>query len=280
MTLGQIKGFYFVPYLLLILKIVNLKNRVIGRNAIIGKNVHIGNFTTIENDVVIGDNTWIGNNVTILDGCRIGSNCQIHSGAVLAGIPQDLKFNGEYTLLEIGNHTNIREFVTINRGTASKGKTVIGNHNLIMSNAHIGHDCFIGDHCIIGFSVGMAGEVIVEDYVNISGLSAIHQFSIIGRHSMISGISRIVKDVPPFIMAAREPLSYVGLNVVGLKRNGFSIDKIEELKNIYRIIFQEKRNTALALNLIENQFEQTTERDLILDFIRNSKRGIVKGSIF
>lgn len=279
MTLGQIKGFYFVPYLLLILKIVNLKNIVIGRNANIGKNVHIGSFTTIENDVVIGDNTWIGNNVTILNGCRIGTNCQIHSGAVLGGIPQDLKFNGEYTLLEIGSHNNIREFVTINRGTVSKGKTAIGNHNLIMSNAHIGHDCFIGDHCIIGFSVGMAGEVIVEDHANISGLSAIHQFSIIGRHSMISGISRIVKDVPPFIMAAREPLSYVGLNIVGLKRNGFSIEKIEELKNIYRIIFQEKRNTALALNLIESQFEQTTERDLILDFIRNSKRGIVKGSV-
>lgn len=258
---------------------MNLRNSIIGQNANIGNNVHIGNFSTIENDVVIGDNTWIGNNVTILDGCRIGSNCQIHTGAVLAGIPQDLKFNGEYTLLEIGNYNNIREFVTINRGTASKGKTVIGNHNLIMSNAHIGHDCFIGNHCVIGFSVGIAGEVIVEDYANISGLSAIHQFSIIGRHSMISGISRIVKDVPPFIMAAREPLSYVGLNIVGLKRSGFSIDKIEELKNIYRIIFQEKRNTALALNLIENQFEQSAECDLILDFIRNSKRGIVKGSV-
>lgn len=277
MTLGQINYFYFVQSLLLILKRVNLKNSIIGHNASIGENVHIGNFTTIENDVVIGENAWIGNNVTILNGCRIGNNCQIHSGAVLGGIPQDLKFNGEYTLLEIGNYNCIREFVTINRGTASKRKTVIGNHNLIMSNAHIGHDCFIGDHCIVGFSVGMAGEVIVEDHANISGLSAIHQFSVIGRHSMISGISRIVKDVPPFIMAAREPLSYVGLNIVGLKRNGFSIDKIEELKNIYRLIFQEKRNTALALDLIESQFEQSEERDLILDFIRNSKRGIIKG---
>ncbi|WP_394707769.1 acyl-ACP--UDP-N-acetylglucosamine O-acyltransferase [uncultured Flavobacterium sp.] len=258
---------------------MNLKNVIIGRKVNIGKNVHIGNFTTIENDVIIGDNTWIGNNVTILDGCRIGSNCQIHSGAVLGGIPQDLKFNGEYTLLEIGNHNSIREFVTINRGTASKLKTIIGDYNLIMSNAHIGHDCSIGNNCIIGFSVGMAGEVTVEDYTNISGLSAIHQFSVIGRHSMVSGMSRIVKDIPPFIMAAREPLSYVGLNVVGLKRRGFTMDKIEELKDIYRIIFQEKRNTTLALNLIEDQFEQSKERDLILDFIRESKRGILKGSV-
>jgi UDP-N-acetylglucosamine acyltransferase len=256
---------------------VNLKNVIIGQKANIGKNVDIGNFTTIEDDVVIGDNTWIGNNVTILKGCRIGNNCQIHSGAVLAGIPQDLKYNGEYTLLEIGNYNTIREFVTINKGTASKQKTVIGDYNLIMSNAHIGHDCSIGNNCIIGFSVGMAGEVIVGDYANISGLSAIHQFSIIGNHSMISGMSRIVKDVPPFIMAAREPLSYVGLNVVGLKRRDFSLDKIEELKDIYRVIFQEKRNTLLALKLIENEFEQTMERDLILDFIRESKRGIVKG---
>jgi len=256
-----------------------LKNAIIGRKANIGKNVHIGNFTTIENDVIIGDNTWIDNNVTILDGCRIGHNCQIHSGAVLGGIPQDLKYNGEYTLLEIGNYTSIREFVTVNKGTVSKGKTVIGDHNLIMSNAHIGHDCSIGNNCIIGFSVGMAGEVVVENYANISGLSAIHQFTVIGAHSMISGMSRVVKDVPPFIMAAREPLSYVGLNVVGLKRRGFTVDKIEELKDIYRIVFQEKRNITLALSLIKNEFEISKERDLILNFIKQSKRGILKGSL-
>lgn len=256
-----------------------MKNAIIGRKANIGKNVHIGNFTTIENDVIIGDNTWIDNNVTILDGCRIGHNCQIHSGAVLGGIPQDLKYNGEYTLLEIGNYTSIREFVTVNKGTVSKGKTVIGDHNLIMSNAHIGHDCSIGNNCIIGFSAGMAGEVVVENYANISGLSAIHQFSVIGEHSMISGMSRVVKDVPPFIMAAREPLSYVGLNVVGLKRRGFTVDKIEELKDIYRIVFQEKRNITLALSLIKNEFEISKERDLILNFIKQSKRGILKGSL-
>lgn len=254
-----------------------LKNTIIGKKAVIGKNVHIGNFTTIDDDVIIGDNTWIGNNVSILNGARIGENCQIHSGAVLAGLPQDLKYNGEYTLLEIGNNTIIREFVTINKGTSSKGKTIIGDKNLIMSNAHIGHDCTIGNNCIIGFSVGMAGEVIVGDWVNISGLTAIHQFSIIGEHSMISGLSRVVKDIPPYITAGREPLSYVGLNLIGLKRRGFSLEKINELQDIYRVLFQEKRNTTFALEFIENSFEKTVERDKIIDFVKSSKRGIIKG---
>jgi len=256
-----------------------LKNIVIGEKAIIGKNVRIGNFTTIENDVVIGDNTWIGNNVNILNGTRIGENCEIHAGAVLGGTPQDLKYKGEYTLLEIGNNTIIREFVTINKGTASKGKTIIGCDNLIMTNTHIGHDCCIGDNCVIGFNVGMAGEVIVGDWANISGLTAIHQFSIIGEHSIISGMSRIVKDVPPYILASREPLSYCGLNVIGLKRRGFENEKINELKDIYRIIFQEKRNTTHALNLIEQNFKQTLERDTIIAFIKQSTRGIIKGIV-
>ena len=254
-----------------------MKNTVIGRKAIIGCNVHIGNFSTIDDDVIIGDNTWIGNNVSILNGTRIGENCQIHSGAVLGGIPQDLKYKDENTLLEIGNNNIVREYVTINKGTSSKGKTIIGNSNLFMSNVHIGHDCVIGNNNIIGFSVGMAGEVVVGDWVNISGLTAIHQFSIIGDHSMISGLSRIVKDVPPYITAGREPLSYVGLNLVGLKRRGFGLEKINELKEIYRILFLEKRNTTLALELIEVSFEQTVERDKILNFIKQSKRGIIKG---
>ncbi|MDQ6471917.1 acyl-ACP--UDP-N-acetylglucosamine O-acyltransferase [Flavobacterium sp. LHD-80] len=254
-----------------------MKNTVIDKSAIIGKNVHFGNFTTIENDVIIGDNSWLGNNVTILSGSRIGNNCQIHSGTVLGGIPQDLKFNGEYTLLEMGDNNIIRENVTINRGTSSKGKTRIGNSNLIMANAHIGHDCFVGDNCIIGFSVGMAGEVIVGDWANISGLTAIHQFSSIGSHCMVSGLSRIVKDIPPYITVAHEPLQYVGLNSVGLRRRGFTSAKMEEIKAIYKIIFQEKRNTKNALEYIEENFEPTVERDEILNFIKSSKRGIVKG---
>ncbi|CAM3683253.1 acyl-ACP--UDP-N-acetylglucosamine O-acyltransferase [Flavobacterium chungbukense] len=254
-----------------------MKNTFVHKNAILGSNISLGNFTTIENDVIIGNNTRIGNNVTILSGTRIGENCDIHSNAILGGIPQDLKYKNEHTFLEIGSHNIIREFVTINKGTISNVKTSIGNYNLIMSNAHIGHDCIIGNNCVVGFSVGIAGEVQVGDWSNISGLTAVHQFSIIGEHTMISGLSRVVKDIPPYIMVARDPLQYLGLNLVGLKRRGFDSNKLEELKAIYRILFQERRNAKLALHLIENQFEATEERNKILDFVNHSKRGIVKG---
>lgn len=253
------------------------KSAIIGKSAQIGNNVQIGNFTTIDDDVIIGTNTWIGNYVNIQNGARIGENCQIHSSAVLAGNPQDHKFKGEYTTLEIGNNNIIREFVTLNRGTASKGKTVIGNDNLIMANSHIGHDCVIGDHCVIGFNVGMAGEVIVFDWANISGLTGIHQFSRIGAHAMVGGLSKIVKDVPPYVIAARDPLTYEGINAIGLNRRGFDPEKINELKGIYRVIFQERRNLTHALELIEINFEKTSERDEIVRFIRNSTRGIIKG---
>jgi len=254
-----------------------LKDTFIHKKAVLGNNISIGNGVTIEDDVFIGNNTQIGNNVTILSGSRIGDNCQIHSNAVLGGAPQDLKYRGEYTLLEIGDNNIIREFVTINKGTISKGKTCIGNSNLIMSNAHIGHDCVIGNNSIIGFSVGIAGEVIVQDYVNISGLTAIHQFSVICEHAMISGLSRVVKDIPPYIIAAHEPLRFAGVNAVGLKRKGFGSDKIDELRSIYRVLFQEKRNTKFALEIIAEKFQETLERDKILNFVKHSKRGILKG---
>jgi UDP-N-acetylglucosamine acyltransferase len=253
------------------------KSAIIGKKAQIGKNVRIGDFTIIDDDVVIGENTWIGNYVNIQNGARIGQGCQVHASAVLAGNPQDLKFRGEYTVLEIGNNNIIREFVTINRGTASKGKTVIGHDNLIMANSHIGHDCEIGNHCVIGFNVGMAGEVIVSDWANISGLTGIHQFSKIGAHVMVGGLSKIAKDVPPYVIAARDPLTYEGINSIGLQRRGFESSKINELKEIYRVIFQEGRNTAHALGLIESNFEKTPERDEIIRFIRDSARGIIKG---
>ncbi|MFD1601459.1 acyl-ACP--UDP-N-acetylglucosamine O-acyltransferase [Flavobacterium artemisiae] len=254
-----------------------MQNNIIAKEAVIGKNVFIGNFSTIEEDVSIGNNTWIGNNVSILKGTKIGANCQIHSNCVLGGVPQDLKFEGEYSVLEIGNNNIIREFVTINRGTKSKGITSIGNSNLIMASVHIGHDCFIGSNCIIGFSAGIAGEVQIGNWVNISGLTAIHQFSKIGDHAMISGLSRIVKDIPPFITVAHEPLRYAGLNTIGLRRRGFDSEKISELKSIYQIIFEKGKNTSAALETIERDFEATIERNQILDFIKCSERGILKG---
>lgn len=253
------------------------KSAIIGEKSKIGNNVSVGNFSTIENDVIIGENTIIENNVSILNGARIGNNCYIHSGAVISGTPQDLKYKGEYTTLEIGNWNIIRESVTINKGTNSKKITKIGNNNLIMANAHIGHDCDIGNNCIIGFGVGMAGEVVVEDFANISGLTGIHQFTRIGEHCMVGGLSKIVKDVPPYIIAARDPLSFAGINIVGLKRRGFEQSKLNELKEIYKIIFQQKRNTSYAIEFIENNFKQTLERDKILSFIRHSQRGIIKG---
>lgn len=254
-----------------------MQNNIIDKEAVIGKNVVIGNFSVIEKDVIIDENTWIGNNVSILRGTRIGKNCQIHSNSVLGGIPQDLKFEGENSVLEIGDNNIIREFVTINRGTKSKGITSIGNSNLIMSNAHIGHDCFIGNNCIIGFSAGIAGEVRIGNWVNISGLTAIHQFSRIGDHAMISGLCRIVKDIPPFITAAHEPLRYAGLNTIGLRRRGFDPKKILELKSIYKIVFENNKNTSIALEIIERDFDATIERNQILDFIKCSERGILKG---
>ncbi|MFV0592867.1 MAG: acyl-ACP--UDP-N-acetylglucosamine O-acyltransferase [Draconibacterium sp.] len=253
------------------------QNATVGKNCVLGKNVKIGNHCTIENDVSIGDNTIIDNNVSILNGARIGNNCHIHSGAVLSGIPQDLKYKGEYTTLEIGDGNIIRESVTINKGTQSKMVTRIGNNNLIMANAHIGHDCTIGNNCIIGFSVGIAGEVIVNDFANISGLSGIHQFTKIGEHCMIGGLSKVVKDIPPFVVAAREPLSYAGINVVGLKRQGFDTLKIKELQEIYRIIFQQGHSTSFATEYIETNFKYSYERDLITSFVKSSVRGIIKG---
>ncbi len=223
-----------------------MKNTFIHKNAVLGNNISLGNGVTIEQDVVIGNNSQIGNNVTILSGTRIGENCQIHSNAVLGGMPQDLKYRGEYTLLEIGDNNIIREFVTINKGTISKGKTSIGNSNLIMSNAHIGHDCVIGNNSIIGFSVGMAGEVIVQDWVNISGLTAIHQFSIIGENTMISGLSRVVKDVPPYIIVAHEPLRFAGVNTVGLKEENLLRIKLTNF-DLYIAFYFRKRE---ILNLL------------------------------
>ena len=243
----------------------------------VARNVVVEPFTTINNDVEIGSGTWIGSNVTIMEGARIGKNCRIFPGAVISAIPQDLKFEGEDSLTIIGDNTTIRECVTINRGTSASGKTVIGNNCLLMATAHVAHDCVIGDNAIIVNGVALGGHVIIGKYAILGGLSAVHQFIHIGDHAMISGGSLVRKDVPPYTKAAKEPLSYVGINSIGLRRRGFTSAKIKEIQDIYRILYQKNYNNSQALEIIEAEMEATPERDEIMLFIRNSQRGIMKG---
>lgn len=243
----------------------------------IASNVVIEPFSTIHKNVEIDEGTWIGSNVTIMEGARIGKNCKIFPGAVISAIPQDLKFGGEDTIVVIGDNTVIRECVTINRGTSDKYKTVIGKNCLIMAYVHIAHDCIIGNNCILANALQIAGHVQVDDFAIIGGTSAIHQFVRIGSHCMISGGSLVRKDVPPFSKAAREPLSYCGINSIGLRRRGFNNDKINEIQEIYRTIYLKGYNNSKAVDLVELNHPPSRERDEILNFIRNSDRGIMKG---
>jgi UDP-N-acetylglucosamine acyltransferase len=244
----------------------------------IADTVVIEPFVTIYKDVVIGEGTWIGSNVTIMDGARIGKNCRIFPGAVVSAPPQDLKYKGEPSTVTVGDNTIIRECVTLNRGTAlDKNTTTIGNNCLLMAYVHVAHDCVIGNNVIIANSVQLAGHIEVQDFAFIGGASAVHQFVSIGAHSIISGGSLVRKDVPPYTKAGREPLSYVGINSVGLRRRGFTSDQINEIQDIYRTIFLKKFNVSKALDIIETEREPTEIRDEILDFIRNSNRGVMKG---
>jgi len=243
----------------------------------IGNNVTIEPFTSISADVIIEDNTWVGPNVVLMDGTRIGKNCKIFPGAVISGIPQDLKYKGEPSLTIIGNNTTIREYVTINKGTADKMATKVGDSCLIMAYAHIAHDCTIGNNVIIAGYVGITGHVVVEDYAIVEGLSGAQQFITIGAHSFVAGCSQIRKSVPPFIRVAREPLQYIGVNIVGLTRRGFSKESIKNIEDIYRIIFVRGYNMTKAIEMVEIDCPDTPERKQILDFINNEKDGIVKG---
>jgi len=245
-------------------------------NAKLATNVKVDPFSVIHSNVEIGEGTWIGSNVTIMDGARIGKNCRIFPGAVISAIPQDLKFKGEETTVEIGNNTTIREFVTINRGSKARGTTKVGSNCLLMAYCHVAHDCLIGDNCIMSNNTQLAGHVEIGDFVVIAGMCAVHQFVKIGQHSFITGGSMVSKDVPPYIKAGREPLSYAGVNSVGLKRKGFSNERINEVLNIYRIIFNKNLNTTQALNFIDEEISATDERDEIVTFIRDSGRGIIK----
>jgi UDP-N-acetylglucosamine acyltransferase len=251
----------------------------VNSDAKIAKNVVIEPFTTIDKNVVIGEGTWIGPNVTIMEGARIGKNCNIFSGAVIGAVPQDLKFNGEKTTAEIGDNTTLRECVTINRGTSSSGKTIIGNNCLIMAYSHIAHDCKVDDYCIFSNNSTLAGHINVGKYVIMAGMTAVHQFCSIGDHAFVAGGSLVRKDIPPFVKAAREPLSYAGVNSVGLRRRGFSSDKIKEIQTIYRTLYQKNLNNSQATQIIEAEMEASTERDEILQFITQSQRGIMKGYI-
>ena len=251
----------------------------ISPEAHIGNNVQIDSFTRIHEDVEIGDNCIIHSNVTIFPGARIGNGVTIFPGAVVAGIPQDLKFRGEKTYAYIGDGTVLHECVTVNRGTASKGKTVVGKNCLIMAYCHIAHDCVLGDRVIMSNASQIAGEVRIDDAAVIGGGSLIHQFCHIGKNIMLQGGALVNKDIPPYVKAAREPISYVGLNTIGMHRNGFSEEDIATIGEVYRIIYLSDLNVSNAVKLVMETLPQTSLRDEIIDFINNSQRGIIRSAI-
>lgn len=244
----------------------------------IGKNVKIEPFAVIYEDVVIGDDCWIGPHVTIFPGARIGKGCKIFPGASIAAIPQDLKFAGEKTTCEIGDNNIIREFVTINRGTAASGKTVLGNNNLIMAYAHIAHDCVVKNNCILANAATLAGHILVDDFAIIGGQSAIHQFTRIGKHVILMGGSLVDKDIPPYVKGGKFPVSYCGINSVGLSRRGFSQQTINNIQSLYRIVFQSGLTYTNALEELKKK-PQSPERDEIIEFMTHAERGLMKGFV-
>ena len=243
----------------------------------IGQGVEIGPFTTVDADVVIGDNTWISSNVVIMSGTRLGAHCRVFPGAVLGAIPQDLKFDGEYSTLQIGHHTTIREYCTLNRGTQAAGTTLVGNHCLLMAYCHVAHDCVLGSHIVLANNTSLGGHVEIGDWVVIGGLVGVHQFVKIGQHAMIAAGIIVRKDVPPFVLTARDPLSYAGVNKIGLQRRGYTKEQVNHLQDIYRILFVKGYSTSQATELIENSIPFTAEKNEVLNFLKASTRGIIKG---
>ncbi len=255
---------------------VNVDNRAaVSPRAELEAGVTVGPFAVIEENVTIGGGTVIGSHALIASGARIGRDCRIHHGAVVGSAPQDLKFRGEATTLEMGNHTTVREYVTLNRGTSERGKTTIGNHCFIMAYAHVAHDCSVGNNVILANSVNMAGHVVIEDHAVIGGLVPLHQFVRIGAHAMIGGGFRVPKDVPPFILAGQEPLAFQGLNLVGLKRRNFSRESIDLLRRAYQIVYESHLNVSQAIERIREELPPSEEVARILEFIGKSKRGII-----
>ncbi len=246
-------------------------------SAKIDETAQIGPFVVIEEDVEIGAGTIVDGNATICAHTRIGKNCHVFPSAVIGAIPQDLKFHDELTYTIIGDNNVMRECCTIHRGTASKGKTVVGNGNLIMAYCHVAHDCVLHDHIIMSNCVQLAGEVVVEDYAIIGGGALVHQFSHLGSHIMVQGGTHVNKDIPPFVIAAHEPIKYFGINSVGLNRRSFSQERIAAIQAVYRLMFMSKLNISQALERIEAELPQSEDRDLIVNFVKSSDRGVIKG---
>jgi UDP-N-acetylglucosamine acyltransferase len=251
----------------------------VSSGATIGDGAIVESFSTIYDDVVIGARTKIHPNVTIYPGTRIGEDCEIFPGAVIGVIPQDLKFEGEYTTVEIGNNTKIRECVTIHRGTKDKWKTSIGDNCLLMTYVHVAHDCQIGNNVILASYVGLSGHVLIDDFAILEGKVAAQQFARIGAHTFIGGASLIRKDIPPFIKAAREPLTFAGVNSVGLRRRGYSDSEVREIEDIYRILYVQNNNITKGIEAIKENMAESAIRQLILDFVEGSDKGIIRGMI-
>jgi UDP-N-acetylglucosamine acyltransferase len=245
----------------------------------IGKDVIIDPFAVVYDDVTIGDGTRIHSTACIYSGTTIGKNCEIFPGAVIGVIPQDLKFHGEATTVEIGDNTVIRECVTIHRGTTDRMKTVIGKNCLLMTYVHVAHDCLIGNNVILASYTGISGHVVIDDFAILEGKVAAQQFVHIGKHAFIGGASLIRKDVPPYIKAAREPLAFAGVNSVGLRRRGFTDEQVREIEDFYRVLYVQNSNVSKGIKQIEEQLPETEIRNEILDFIKNSEIGVIRGMI-
>lgn len=246
-------------------------------DAKLGKNVIVEAFAYVDANTEIGDGTRIMPQATVLSGSRIGKNCTIFPSAVVGADPQDLKFKGEETLAIVGDNVTVRECCTINKGTASRGYTKVGNNCLLMAYSHVAHDCVLSDYIIVGNATQLAGEVEIDDYAILSGGALVHQFTKIGMHVMVQGGSKVSKDIPPYIMAGREPLAYAGINIVGLRRRGFASEQVNIIQDVYRYLYQTGYNITQALERIENELPESVERSIIVDFVRSSSRGIVRG---
>jgi UDP-N-acetylglucosamine acyltransferase len=249
----------------------------ISNKAKIGSNVTIGDFTVIKDDVEIGNNVEIGTSVIIADGARIADGVKIHHGAAVSTIPQDLKFIGEYTTLEIGEGTVVREFSMLNRGTAASGKTTIGKNCLLMAYTHVAHDCIVGNNVIMANCATLSGHVFVDDWAVLGGITGVHQFCKIGKHVMVSAQCKVVKDIPPYITAGNSPIRFEGLNIIGLKRRGFDTNKIQNIEKAYHIIYLSGLNVSDAVKKIKQEPQLSDEVNEIIRFIEQSERGIIKG---